>query len=104
LLPSACIGSAHRPDAQHSALLTLPALCSAFDLLRLLLLLARIGVASVSTFTTDRGHVLAVAADRLAALAASDTCFGWTEFMRVAGGMCGTPALGSDGALLFLVH
>jgi hypothetical protein len=69
-----------------------------------LLLLARIGVASVSTFTTDRGHVLAVAADRLAALAACDTCFGRTEFVRVAGGVRGPPALGSDRALLVLVH
>jgi len=104
LLRWVCIASAHRPDAQRSALLALRALCRAFDLVWLLLLLARIGVASVPTFTTDRGHVLAVAADRLAALAACDTCFGRTEFMRVAGGMCGTPALGSDRALLVLVH
>jgi len=107
LLRWVCIASAHRPDAQRSALLALRALCRAFDLvwlLLLLLLLARIGVASVPTFTTNRGHVLAVAADRLAALAACDTCFGRTEFVRVAGRMCCTPALGSDRALLGLVH
>jgi hypothetical protein len=104
LLRWVCIASAHRPDAQRSALLALRALCRAFDLVWLLLLLARIGVASVPTFTTDRGHVLAVAADRLAALAACDACFGRTELMRIAGRMCCTPALGSDRALLGLVH
>lgn len=67
-----CIGSVHRLDAQHSALLALRVLCRAFDRLRLLLLLARVGVACVSTFASDRGHVLAVAADRFAALAACD--------------------------------
>jgi hypothetical protein len=42
-------------------------LCTVLDLL---LLLACIGVACVPTFASDRGHVLAVAADRFAALAA----------------------------------
>jgi len=73
-------------------------------LLLLLLLLARVGVARVPTLAPDRGHVLPITADRLAALAACRTCLIAAELMRIAGGMRRTSAFGSDRALLGLVH
>jgi len=70
----------------------------------LLLLLPCIGVARVPAFAADRRHVLAIAADRLAALASRHACFGRAELMCIAGRVRGASPLCGDCALLVLVH
>ena len=61
-------------------------------------------LSAVPAFAADRCHVLAVAADRLAALAAGHACLGRAELVCIAGRMRGASSLCGDRALLVLVH
>jgi len=70
----------------------------------LLLLLAAAGVPRMAALTADRGHVLAVLADRFTALPARHPGLGRAELVRIAGCVGSTSPFGRDRALFFFVH
>jgi len=73
-------------------------------LLLLLLLLAAAGVPRMAAFTADRGHVLAVLADRLTAFPARHPGLGRAELVCIAGCVGSTSPFGRDRALFVFVH
>jgi len=73
-------------------------------LLLLLLLLAAAGVPRMAALTADRGHVLAVLADRFTALPARHPGLGRAELVRIAGCVGSTSPFGCDRALFVFVH
>jgi len=70
----------------------------------LLLLLAAAGVPRMAAFTADRGHVLAVLADRFTAFPARHPGLGRAELVCIAGCVGSTSPFGRDRALFVFVH
>jgi len=91
-----------RSDRSMSTLLT--AVRFVGHVLLLLLLLAAAGVPRMAALTADRGHVLAVLADRFTALPARHPGLGRAELVRIAGCVGSTSPFGRDRALFVFVH
>jgi len=92
-----------RSDRNTSTLLTAVRFVG-HVLLLLLLLLAAAGVPRMAAFTADRGHVLAVLADRFTAFPARHPGLGRAELVRIAGCVGSTSPFGCDRALFVFVH
>jgi len=88
-----------RSDRNTSTLLTAVRLVG-----HVLLLLAAAGVPRMAALTADRGHVLAVLADRFTAFPARHPGLGRAELVRIAGCVGGTSPFGRDRALFVFVH
>jgi hypothetical protein len=92
-----------RSDRNTSTLLTAVRFVG-HVLLLLLLLLAAAGVPRMAAFTADRGHVLAVLADRFTAFPARHPGLGRAELVCIAGCVGSTSPFGRDRALFVFVH
>jgi hypothetical protein len=92
-----------RSDRSTSTLLTAVRFVG-HVLLLLLLLLAAAGVPRMAALTADRGHVLAVLADRFTAFPARHPGLGRAELVCIAGCVGSTSPFGRDRALFVFVH
>jgi len=92
-----------RSDRNTSTLLTAVRFVG-HVLLLLLLLLAAAGVPRMAAFTADRGHVLAVLADRFTAFPARHPGLVRAELVCIAGCVGSTSPFGRDRALFVFVH